>query len=255
MWAVRTLLAGLLGAVVLAPALQAVPSAQSHDPEARERESEELVLHAYTFKYRPASEAIALVHPLLSQRGTVELQPSDNTLVVRDTPAALNRIVSALRSYDRPARPLRLEIFLVRASRTVVSPAAPHSDLPELLTQRLRSLLPFDSYDLEAQARLSAQEGQAVTYSMGGDYEVGFHLGTLTDDGRVRLSEFRITRRLERKAGAPAAGNILIHTNLNLWLDQTISLGLARNEASREALMVVLTLRKGGLHRPPADPQ
>ena len=39
---------------------------------------------------------------------------------------------------------------------------------------------------------------------------------------------------------------MLLRTNLNLSLDQTMSLGLAKSEASREALMVVLTLRDGG---------
>jgi hypothetical protein len=35
----------------------------------------------------------------------------------------------------------------------------------------------------------------------------------------------------------------LIFTNLNLALDQNISLALAKSEESREALMIVLTVR------------
>ena len=204
------------------------------------RKEGELVLHAFTLRHRTATEAIQLVSPMLTKRGTVELQPATNTLVIRDTPAALGQIIPALRDYDRPARPLSLDIYIVRAVRSPVGPS--QSDLPEPLTRRLRALLPYDSYHSQAQARLLSREGEAVTYALGGEYEVRFRLGTIVEGQRVRLSDFRIFRRSElRRTGAS-----LIHTNLILPLEQTTSFVLARHEASNEALMVVLTLRPGG---------
>ncbi|HWM91620.1 MAG TPA: hypothetical protein VN493_12710 [Thermoanaerobaculia bacterium] len=205
------------------------------------RREGELVLHAFTLKHRPATDAIQRVFPLLSKQGTVELQPATNTLVIRDTPSALSRIIPVLRAYDHPSRPLTLEIYIVRALRSPVSPPGP-SDLPEPLVSRLRAMLPYDTYLVQAQARLSSREGEAVTYALGGEYEVSFRLGTIVDGQRVRLSGFRILRRTEERR----AGSSLIHTNLNLPLEQTTSFGLARTETSTEALMVVLTLRQAG---------
>jgi type II/III secretion system protein len=199
----------------------------------------EVVVQAYTFKYQRASEAVPLVYPLLSPRGTVEYQPAGNTLVIRDTQAAIQRIVPVLRRFDHPRLPLRLEVFVVRASRSVISPAQ-GSDLPEWLTKRLHDLLTYDFYEMQAQAQLAGSEGQRVVYELGPEYKVSFRFGTLLDGQRVKLSNFRISRRSE---GRPETN--LIQTNLNLWLDQTMSLGLAKSEASREALMVVLTLREG----------
>ena len=49
-----------------------------------------------------------------------------------------------------------------------------------------------------------------------------------------------ISRRVE---GRPEA--TLLQANVNLRLDRTTNLGLAKSEESREALMVVLTLRGG----------
>lgn len=223
---VRRAVLGLLCAALLAPACMAqAPAATPSD----------LVLHAYTMRYRQASDAISLVFPLLSQRGTVELQPSTNTLVIRDSTAALARIIPVLRSYDHPSRPLNLDIYIVRAIR---SPGVTRSDLPEALTKRMRALLPYDVYEVEAQAQLASREGQAVTYALGKEYEVSFRLGTLVDRQRIRLSNFRVLRRTEeRRAGSP-----LIHTNLLLTLEQTTSFGLARTEQSTEALMVVMTV-------------
>lgn len=209
------------------------------------RQEGELVLHAFTLRHKPATDAIQIVFPLLSKRGTVEAQPATNTLVIRDTPAALGRIIPALRGYDHPSRPLSLEIYIVRATRSVVSGAPTQSDLPESLTRRLRALLPYEVYQVQAQARLTSREGEAVTYALGGEYEVSFRLGTIMDGRRVRLSNFRVARR---------AASPLIHTNLNLPLEQTTSFGLARTEGSNEALMVVLTLRQIAQQRPGQKP-
>jgi hypothetical protein len=219
-------------------------SALAAQPRPGQR-ADEVVLRAYTFKHQRASEAVPLVYPLLSGRGTVELQPATNTLVIRDTLAALSRIVPVLHNFDHPARPVRLEVIIVKASRNQVSPPVRKSDLPDQLTRRLRQLLPYDIYEMQAQAQLRADEGQSVIYELGEEYEVSFRLGTLLDGERIKLSNFRIRRRSER----PGAN--LIHTNLNLRVDQTMNLGLAKNELSRDALMVVLTLRSGESPRRP----
>jgi len=218
-------------------------------PGQQPRDSAELVLHAYTLRYQQALEAIPLIQPLLTGRGTLELQPGGNTLVIRDTAAALARIVPVLHAFDHPAQPLKVEILIVRASRTAVSPQLNHSDLPEPLTRRLRELLPYDIYELQAQANLGSQEGQAVAYELGDDYVVSFRLGTLMEAKRIRLANFEVSRRAGRsKATVP-----LVHTSLNLCLDQTMSLGLARSEGSRDALIIVVTVRHGD-PRPRGEP-
>jgi type II/III secretion system protein len=198
----------------------------------------EVVLQAYTFRHQQVSEAVALVYPLLSPKGTVEVQPRGNTLVIRDTPAALARILPALRGFDHPARSMRLEVYIVRASRLMVSPQMQRSELPEQLARRLRDLLAYDVFEMQAQAQLAGVEGQPVVYELGQEYKLSFRFGTLMDK-RVKLSNFRISRQGE---GKPMTN--LLQTNLTLWVDQTISLGLAKNEASREALMIVMTLRR-----------
>jgi hypothetical protein len=219
-----------LGAARLAAAPSPGPGSTASD--------DELILHAYAFKHKRASDAIALVHPLLSPRGTLELQPADNTLVIRDSAATIARIVPLLKSYDRPPRPLRVDIMIVRASRTAVSPPIVRSDLPEELTRRLHDLLGYDNYAVEARGALASQEGEAASYELGPDYQVSFR-PTVLPERRVRLSDFEIRRQPKR------GGQVLIRTNMNLWVDRTMSLGLAKSEASREALMVVLTVHDG----------
>jgi hypothetical protein len=230
---VRRSLVSLLWALALT--VPALPVAPQSAPGPRD-----VVTRAYTFKYQRASEAVVMVYPLLSSKGTVELQPSGNTLVIRDTVTAVQKIMPALRAYDHPSRSLRLEIYVVKASRSTVSPQVQRSDLPEDLTKRLRGMFAYDSFQKQAQAQLAGAEGQWVVYELGPDYKVSFRFGSLSEDRQVKLSSFRIARREEGKAEA-----VLLHANLMLPIDHTTSLGIASSESSPEALMVVLTLREG----------
>jgi hypothetical protein len=230
---VRRSLVSLLWALALT--VPALPVAPQSAPGPRD-----VVTRAYTFKYQRASEAVVMVYPLLSPKGTVELQPSGNTLVIRDTVTAVQKIMPALRAYDHPSRSLRLEIYVVKASRSTVSPQVQRSDLPEDLTKRLRGMFAYDSFQKQAQAQLAGAEGQWVVYELGPDYKVSFRFGSLSEDRQVKLSSFRIARREEGKAEA-----VLLHANLMLPIDHTTSLGIASSESSPEALMVVLTLREG----------
>ncbi len=241
----RRFAAGLLWAVALSLGQGAPLFGQAAGPTAGKRPSANpgLMLHAYTFVHQPASEALAWVHPLLSERGTVELQPADNTIVIRDSRAVIARIMPLLHEFDHPIRSLSVEVMIVKASRAVMSPPVSHSDLPPDLTRRLRSLLPYEIYDLAARADLATSEGQAVAYDLGQEFQVSFRVGTVHSDRRVRLAEFLVRRSGRTGGGAASRSKPLIFTNLNLALDQNVSLALAKSEESREALMIVLTVR------------
>ena len=229
---VRRSIASFLLILAVAPALAAVPP----KPGARDVE-----VSAYTFKYQQASEAVALVSPLLSPQGTVELQPAGNTLVIRDTRAAISRILPVLRNFDHRGQPLWLDVVVVRASRApAVSPQYQHSDLPDWLTKQLRDLLAYDIFEVQAQARLWGAEGQRVVYEVGPEYKVSFNFGTVQPDQRIKLLNFRIARRAE---GRPEKE--MLQSTIVLALDYPFSLGFAKNEASREALMLVLTCGRG----------
>lgn len=215
--------------------LAVASGAAAQGTAAGEMDVSPLTLYAHTLENQPAIEALPMVYPLLSDRGAVELKPKENTLVVRDLETNVRRIARVLEEYDHPRRPVAIEIQLVKATAEVFSPTR-LSRLPEPLLKRLQDLLPYHSYQLLAGTRLHSREGEQVRYRLGSRYRVEFRIGTLLDDRRVRLYGFQLT-------GDAARGKALIHTNLNLRLDQTLYLGLATSESSEEALMVVVTAR------------
>ena len=194
----------------------------------------ELATWSRTLLHQPVAEAVALVYPLLSDDGRVEVRPGDNALVVRDLPAVVARVAALLDDFDHPALGVDLEVRIVGAGPDGESGAAP-SGLPPELVARLKELLRFSSYRLMAAARLAVAEGSEVSRRLGDEYRVDFRMGRLEADRRIKLHGFRIFRGAEREEPKP-----LIHTNINLRLDQPMVLGLARTEASERALMVVL---------------
>ncbi|MCL4836978.1 MAG: hypothetical protein KJ058_03300 [Thermoanaerobaculia bacterium] len=200
--------------------------------------------YTLTLRHQPTEEALALVRPLLSPSGSVEVAVDGRTLVVRDELASLGRIAAALRGFDHPAAPVRLSVRLVWAGPQPVGlGAAASAPLDGELALRLRRLLRYETFTLLSETRLEANEGDEVSYEFRSGYRVRFRLGTLLPGQRLRLHGFRVTR-----AAPDRSDTDLIHTTVNLPLAQPMILGLTRDEGSASALLVVLSYepRRGG---------
>ena len=224
-WTSRGVALALLLAGAAAAAAQAEPS---------------LLVHAYTLRHQPAAEALALVHPLLSDRGSVQLQPGGNTLVIRDTEEVVGRVAALLREFDHAAKKLAIRIQVVRAGD-----GGEGARLERELAERLRELLRYDSYRVMAAADLEAREGEEVSYELGEEYRITFQLGTLMSEARLKLHEFEVSRG----AGSEERQRLL-RTQVNLRLGRPMILGLAKNESSRRALLLVLTCTLAGGRSP-----
>jgi hypothetical protein len=194
-------------------------------------------VHVFQLRHQPASEALALVLPLLSPLGVVEVRQAANTLVIRDQLSVLAKIGPLLRSFDHEARALQVAIWLVRAGRgPTVSPATPSTPptlLPEVL-HRLRSHLPYEHYELVAESSVAGKEGEQVTFDLSAEWQVRFRLGTVLAEQRIRLSQFEVARR--RAAGEQT----IMRSNINPWLDRPLVVALTSDEGSGNALLVVV---------------
>ena len=212
-----------------------VPAAEAQTT----RSETDLVVEAITLRFRSATQAIELVHPLLSGRGTVELQPGGNTLVLRDVQQAVDRIMPLLREYDQPANLVNIRVQLVSATPEVEGTQAGPRLAPAMM-KRLQELLRYESYALLATAEFSVQEGLEAAYELSDSYRLDFKLGRLLEDRRISLEGFKVSRRSATEGMTP-----LIHTNLNLNLGRPMILGLARSESSNRALIVIVECQRG----------
>jgi hypothetical protein len=187
-------------------------------------------------QHRAASEAVDLIHPLLTELGAVELRPADNSLMIRDVPEAVEQALALLKEFDVPSPVLRFEFRIVSASLGGGGESSQETEaLPPVLLERLRELLRFDSFELLSGTDLAASEKQPLEAWVGPEFLVRFRVGVIQIDRRVKLHDFQVARR--QQDGEP---QVMIHTNLSLWLDKPMILGLARTESSERALMVVI---------------
>jgi hypothetical protein len=196
-----------------------------------------LRVYAYTLRFRRLDEAIVLVRGLLSANGSVEAQGDSKTLVIRDSLSALARAVPALRRFDHRPRPVTIDLQLLRAGTAEVSPPQPKMSGP--IVDKLRKMFRYESYTELARSTLKAEEGADVTYEIGGGYRVEFQLGTVLDESHIRLHGFRVLR-------LDGGERELVHSDFPLLENQSLAMGLARDEGSPTALFVVLTYQRSG---------
>lgn len=199
------------------------------------------MLHVYTLRHQTAGDALGLVQPLLSPRGTVELRPGANTLVLRDTPQAISRILPVLVGFDHPSRPVDVELWMVRASGKIAisPPVAPRqSNVPADLLRALAEHLPYEQYGLLGSSRVRGAEGEKMTFQVAGNYAVRFRLGTVVAEQRLRLNDFEVLLMPDNGEPVP-----LLKSQLNLWLGRSMVFALSPGEGSNTALMVVVRCR------------
>lgn len=201
-----------------------------------------LEVYVHTLSHRDARIAAGIITQKLSPRGTVEVQPGANTVVVRDIPTILHRVKADLREFDRPPAGVRLELRVVKAGPPPVisPPVADRDELPADLLAKLQALLRYDSYEVLAHAAVTSKEGEAVDYSLGPDYSVSFKLGSLHSGRKLRMEDFRIVERLSSEKGRGVEPKELFQADLNVWLDRPFTLVLTRDEQRKEALLVAL---------------
>jgi len=196
-------------------------------------------LLVYTLRHQTAGDALGLVQPLLSPRGTVELRPAANTLVLRDSAVALARIVPVLVAFDHPSRPIDVELWMVRGSGKSGSSAQPsRSNVPPDLLRALSEHLPYEQYGLLGSSKVRGAEGEKVTFQVAGNYAVRFRLGTVVADQRLRLNNFEVLLMPDGGEAVP-----LLRSQLNLWLGRSMVFALSPGEGSSTALMVVVRCR------------
>lgn len=204
--------------------------------------AEGLTSHTYTFKHKSAERAATVIKSLVSEEGSVSIQPKNNTLTVTDRASNVKSIGAALAKFDQPAQMFRISVKLVAASRAASNAKVP-DDLKEI-SAKLSGVLKFNSFEKLGEIDARVKEGDPfVVEKVADTYRADFTLGEydpLTDS--VRVEEFR----LQKKSGAESGELVqLLKTSLNLKLGQTIILGAARSPQSDRTLMVVLLSQRG----------
>jgi hypothetical protein len=225
--------AAVLASLFLPGAAPAATPAPASEPD---------VVRVLRLRHRKAEEAFLLVRPLLTKRGSVIVQPTLNTLTVRDSGHAVERAAEAVRSFDVPPRAIAISVALFRATsdpspRAAPTPVAEHF---RGVGARLRKLFNFTEYTPLDEVVLQGLEGEPVSWNLGGSYRVDFLLEAGGGGEVVRLRNLVLARVRRDEKGKESVRDVA-RTSINLRMREPFVLGVGREEGGSAALFLVLS--------------
>jgi hypothetical protein len=195
-----------------------------------------LSVRTFTFKYKDADKAVAIIKPLVSAEGSIAIQPSSNALQVTDRSENLAKIAKALADFDEPARSFKVYVRLVSASR-VDSPPKTAKNLEDV-AQKL-SMLKYNAFESVGEATIEAREGDPGAVDMQTGYRADFKLGEYDPaSDSIKVADFKVT-----KAQGDQLTPVVRPTTLNLAIGETYIVGASKAPGSQHALMIVIIAR------------
>jgi len=225
--------AALLGALLLGGGASAVPPAPSPAPD---------VVRVFSLRHRKAEDAFLLVRPLLTERGSIALQPARNALTVRDAGPSVERAAQAVEAFDVPPRGFFVTVSLLQATSGPVPgmPSGPSSEQARGAGARLKKLFSFTDYSVLDEVVIQGIEGVPVSWNLGSSYRLDFLIESSRTGDVVRLRDLVLARVRRDEKGHEAVRDVA-RTSINLRLREPFVLGVGREEGGRSALFLVLS--------------
>jgi type II secretory pathway component GspD/PulD (secretin) len=220
----------LIALLVAAAAAQAEPPAAAAPDAAKA-----LTVRTFTFKYKDADKAAAVIKPLLSPEGTIAIQPGTKSVVVTDRAENLRAAAKALADFDVPPQTFHLSVRLVSAARGETKVPSELKDVAPKL-----ALMRYTSLESEGQAEFEGKEGDPGLVDMTTGYRAEFKFGEYDPaSDSVKVNELKLA-----KLQKDQLTQVLKPISLNLRLGQTYVVGATRSAESQRALIVVIVAHR-----------
>ncbi len=196
-----------------------------------------IVTRAFSIKFRRVEEAFAVINSLLSNKGSITMQPHLKMIVVQDYEMNLRQIEEAVTRFDVPPPSVEISVKLVLAKKTAVSNAISR-EIKDI--GKLGEVLRFNDYTLLDSGVIISEEGRSSVLGLARDYQVNFLADVIQEgNGIIRLKNFQLKKR-KRPRSEKESFSTLLSLTLNLRNGETLVLGASRFEESDQALLVIL---------------
>jgi hypothetical protein len=220
----------LMAILVAASAAQAEPAAAEG--------AKALTVRTFTFKYKDADKATAVIKSLLSSEGTIAIQPGTKSVVVTDRADNLKNVAKAIADFDVAPQSFHLSVRLVSATRAADDAAKVPSELKDVAPKL--AYMRYNLLESEGSADIEGKEGDPGILDMPSGYRAEFKFADYdAASDSVKVNELRLSR-LQKDQLA----QLLKPMSLNLRLGQTYVVVAMRSAQSQRALIVVLVAHR-----------
>jgi hypothetical protein len=201
-------------------------------------------------KYYPnASTMFGLVRAYLSRDGQVQPGPDAKTLVVKDYPENVERLLQAIRQIDVKPADLLFTVQLVLGSDEAEKGEEPMPNDP--IIRELRNLLKYKSYSLLDTSLIRATDDNNSEVRMGEKAEFEFQIRPkVIKDEKSSLIQMEVRLRQIRIAGTPPNATSskveyittdLIGTTLNIKSGDKTVVGVSKLDGGGEGLILIIS--------------
>jgi hypothetical protein len=205
----------------------------------------ETVSRVFTLEHISVSEASAAVQPLLSDHGSLILQPSRSRLTVQDLPQVVDRVAILVADLDGLPDSYSVQVELFEAGSEPYSAAAQAQ-----VDERLRKMFKFASFRQLGSAVLEGEFGSPAQADLGGGFQISFFAQTIEysedtpwgspDPGEQFHLRPLILKRVTVQPDGTQEIDILLRTNVLIAPKQKVYIGAGTSEDADNGLVLIV---------------
>ncbi|MEW5805808.1 MAG: hypothetical protein AB1756_00380 [Acidobacteriota bacterium] len=199
----------------------------------------EIMVKVFQIKFKDIDDAAALVTPLLSDFGTLTIQPKLKTITVQDFEGNLKKIEEAIRGYDLPPKNVEIIINLIMATEKEGGGTESISREIRGVSEALSDFTRWTNYSRIGSVIMTSMEGSEAASSIGEQYHVSFLVEYASEErGIIKFSRFS----LEKLTGKGNERKLepLWNTALSLLNGKLLVVGAAKQPGSKRALFLTI---------------
>jgi hypothetical protein len=204
----------------------------------------------FHLRHATVNDASQAVQPLLSEHGSLTVQPSKARITVQDSPEVVAQVAEVLADLDRSPDNYTIEVVLLLGTNDSLD-----AELRTTVNSRVEKMFPFAGYRTIASTVFEGEMGSQAAADLGEGYRLSFlptifnpaedfPFGVRGGNTRIQLQALQLVRITEGRDGSRTEVDVL-RTTVRISPQQEAYIGAGASEESSTGL--VLILRAGSL--------
>ena len=214
--------------------------------------SVETISRAFTLEHVSISEVSAAVEPLLSEAGSMTLQPKKSRIVVQDQPEIIDRVTTLIEELDHVPGAYSVRFDLLESGEP-----KPYGTSDQVKVEdRVQKMFNADAFYRLGSSTIEGMSGSPALAGLGRSFQVSFLAvvaeprssspwGARQPGVRLHLRQLVLERKQVAADGSIATDELL-RTNVQLSAKQTVYIGAGNSEDSEEVLVLIVHAEEFG---------
>ena len=210
------------------------------------------VSRAFELEHASVLEVSAAVQPLLSESGSLTVQPKLSRIVVQDRSDVMKRVTTLIEELDHVPGLYSVQIELLEGTEP-----KPYGTQDEIeANAQLRKMFKVAAFRRLGKSTIEGQLGSRAQVDLGTDFRVAFlpkspessdrtPWGTPHQGNQINLRPL-VLERLESSSDGEMTAHELLRTNVLLSKKQTVYIGAGNSEDSDHVLVLIVRAMETG---------